>query len=87
MENSEIYLQRLTAVIVKHFTEQKPNFSSEALEIIKEIENGSDDSIRITKKEYEGLNKDSRILLALQGAGVDNWEGFDSAMEMLDEME
>lgn len=31
----------------------------------------------------EELEKDSHILAALQGAGVDNWDGYDEAMEDL----
>lgn len=41
----------------------------------------------ISEKEYEDLLADARLLLALQGAGVDNWEGWDYAMEMLEEMD
>jgi hypothetical protein len=41
--------------------------------------------IEITTKEYEALLADSRMLRALESAGVDNWEGFDFAVEALDE--
>jgi len=40
-------------------------------------------TVTITVDEYERLLEDSRILLALQGAGVDNWEGYDYAMAEL----
>lgn len=37
--------------------------------------------IEITKKEYEKFLKDSRLLRALEAAGVDNWEGYDIAID------
>lgn len=33
----------------------------------------------------EELEEDSQTLLALRAAGVDNWEGYDIAMDMLEE--
>ena len=33
----------------------------------------------ISKKEYEALLADSRKLMALEGAGADNWQGYDDA--------
>lgn len=42
-------------------------------------------TITITKEEYEELLDDSQLLDALREAGVDNWDGYDEAMEMLDE--
>lgn len=35
--------------------------------------------------DIEELEENSQILSALQAAGVDNWEGFDIAMDMLEE--
>jgi len=43
-------------------------------------------TIEITKKEYESLLKDSQLVLALQAAGVDNWDGYDYAIEYLEEI-
>jgi hypothetical protein len=40
----------------------------------------------ISKEEYESLLEDSDMLLALQGAGVDNWGGYDEAMQLFNEM-
>lgn len=37
------------------------------------------------RKEYEQLKEDSIFLEYLRGAGVDNWDGFDFAMESLRE--
>jgi hypothetical protein len=41
--------------------------------------------ITITQKEYLKLKEDSTLLNALQGAGVDNWDGYDSAIEAMEE--
>ncbi len=35
------------------------------------------DNVTISRKEYEGLLKSNRTLNALEGAGVDNWEGYE----------
>jgi hypothetical protein len=35
----------------------------------------------ITREEYDKLLEDSRMLRALENAGVDNWEGFQHAVE------
>jgi len=40
-----------------------------------------DKKIEITMDEYNELVKDRNRLRALEGAGVDNWEGYDVAME------
>lgn len=44
-----------------------------------------EETITITVKEYESLLEDSEMLQALQNAGVDNWEGYDYALELLGE--
>ena len=44
------------------------------------------ETVTISKEEYESLLEDSNKLLALEGAGVDNWEGYDEAMDMMREM-
>lgn len=41
--------------------------------------------VTITTKEYNELIKDSEMLSALMSAGVDNWDGYDYAMESLKE--
>ena len=41
--------------------------------------------VTISKEEYDSLLKDSEFLQALRGAGVDNWEGYSCAIEMLEE--
>ncbi len=39
------------------------------------------DNVTITREEYDNLLEDSKVLQALENAGVDNWEGYDFAME------
>ena len=43
-----------------------------------------EDLVYMTKEEYEDLQKSARILEALQAAGVDNWDGYDEAMNSLE---
>jgi len=45
-----------------------------------------EETITISKEEYESLLEDRDMLLALQGAGVDNWEGYDYAMDLFGEI-
>ena len=47
----------------------------------------SEETVTITKKVYDALCADSEKLMALEGAGVDNWQGYDYAMEALEEMQ
>lgn len=46
-----------------------------------------EETITISKKEYQRLINDSAFLSCLQSAGVDNWEGYDLAVELMQEME
>ena len=43
--------------------------------------------VTITADQYEQLLEDSSRLSALRAAGVDNWDGYDYAMEILREWE
>ena len=38
--------------------------------------------VEITKEEYSKLLEDQRWLQALESAGVDNWEGYDWAVDL-----
>jgi len=42
-------------------------------------------TVTITVKEYESLQKDCLWLSALECAGVDNWEGYEEAISILEE--
>jgi hypothetical protein len=48
---------------------------------------GEEETVTITKKEYEQLLRDSEWLSCLEAAGVDNWQGFDYAREIQEENE
>jgi hypothetical protein len=41
----------------------------------------SGETITISRAEYESLKEDSNFLNALYAAGVDNWDGYDEALE------
>lgn len=45
----------------------------------------NEEMITITKKEYDDLIDSEWELTCLQSAGVDNWSGYDDAMEMYNE--
>ena len=47
--------------------------------------NAPADTVTISKKEYESLKEDAAWLRALEAAGVDNWDGYDFARELLQE--
>lgn len=42
-----------------------------------------EETVTITKKEYDDLKDKAQWLRCLQRAGVDNWDGFDDALERL----
>lgn len=43
-----------------------------------------EETVTITKNEYESLLEDAKKLRALEAAGVDNWEGYDIAMDYME---
>ncbi len=43
------------------------------------------EEITISKKEYDELLEQVEFLNALKACGVDNWDGYDYAVEMLEE--
>lgn len=45
----------------------------------------TEEMITITRKEYESLKDAQDLLECLKGAGVDNWCGYDDAIEMYEE--
>ena len=44
-------------------------------------------TVKITAEEYEQLLSDSQLLDALRAAGVDNWDGYEQAFEIIKEWE
>lgn len=45
------------------------------------------ETVTISRKEYEQLQKDADMLNALENCGVDNWEGYSEAHAYLREQE
>ncbi|MBS7457682.1 hypothetical protein [Coralloluteibacterium stylophorae] len=43
------------------------------------------DTVTIPREEYEELLEDQRFIEALRAAGVDNWDGYDYALEIFQE--
>lgn len=50
-----------------------------------ELEDLNLEDITITRTEYNELIEYKALMLALEAAGVDNWEGYDFAYEILEE--
>ena len=42
-------------------------------------------TITISLERYEELINTEKLMRALEGAGVDNWEGYDIAIEYMEE--
>lgn len=47
----------------------------------------SDEMVTILRSAYKQLLADSKFLDALRAAGVDNWEGYSEACQMMEEDE
>jgi len=47
----------------------------------------NEETVTISKKEYESLKEDARWLQCLENAGVDNWPGIEFAYDLKREME
>jgi len=43
-----------------------------------------DGTVILTQEEYDELKSDQDFLHCLQGAGVDNWDGYEYAQEAFD---
>lgn len=41
--------------------------------------------VTISKEEYDELKGDSAFLAALEGAGVNNWDGYEIAQDMMED--
>jgi len=55
--------------------------------ILKGDEKMSNETVTILKSEYDQLVEDSELLNCLTACGVDNWDGWDSAIDMMNEEE
>jgi hypothetical protein len=54
-----------------------------AKEFYKKYEDMITETVTISKEEYESLLEDRKWRIALKNAGVDNWEGYSFACELL----
>lgn len=43
-----------------------------------------EEMVVISKEEYDSLRYDSAWLSCLEAAGVDNWDGYDFARDLMD---
>lgn len=43
----------------------------------------NEELITVSKREYDALVEDANTLSCLYAAGVNNWDGYDYAMEMI----
>ena len=50
------------------------------------VTNQEPKKITISEEEYDSLLKDSILLNCLQMTGVDNWDGYDEAIEQYNEI-
>jgi len=41
--------------------------------------------VSMTKDAYDEMQEDLQVLYALQAAGVDSWDGYDFAMESIED--
>ena len=59
----------------------------EQLEIMRQsgTQYGPGETVTIPQKEYQELLDADAVLVALETAGVENWEGYSIAMETLDD--
>ncbi len=48
------------------------------------FEHRDEEFVTIYEQDYEELVKDRKLLNALRAAGVDNWQGFDVAIEAME---
>lgn len=51
--------------------------------VVEESDTEGEEYVVITQARYESLLEDENWRLAVEAAGVDNWGGFDYAMDML----
>lgn len=57
------------------------------IKINTEVKQVMEETITITKREYDDLVNDSIFLKALMSVGVDNWEGYSEAVKLTEEEE
>ncbi|NDB83307.1 MAG: hypothetical protein EB127_11355 [Alphaproteobacteria bacterium] len=54
------------------------------VENVEGIKNELPETVTISKKEYDQLLKDARLLAFLEATGVENWDGWDFAVQEME---
>lgn len=62
------------------------SLSCDIMHFVMERMMSDDKKISISEEEYEALLNDSILLNCLQMMGVDNWDGYDEAIEQYNEI-
>ena len=44
-----------------------------------------DGTVTLTRKEYDELEEAQAFLICLEGAGVDNWDGYEIAQDVMED--
>ena len=60
--------------------------SCDRIHFVMDSAMSDDKKISISEEEYDSLLKDSILLNCLQMMGVDNWDGYDDAIEQYQEI-
>ena len=60
--------------------------SCDRMHFVMDSAMSDDKKISISEEEYDSLLKDSILLNCLQMMGVDNWDGYDEAIEQYNEI-
>ena len=54
---------------------------------MKDVKKPAEETITITRKEYDELIHDSKVLNALYAGGVDNWEWYGESLSNMEDEE
>ena len=54
------------------------------VENVEGMKNELPETVTISKKEYDQLIKDARLLAFLEATGVENWSGWDFAVQEME---
>lgn len=55
--------------------------------VIKEIKFNRNGTVTVAEVYFHDLLEDSKFLYALRAAGVDNWDGYDYVLNLLNDKE
>lgn len=84
--NFPYYLKQENESLYELFSPEKlPDYVKK--QFYENREEKVEETVSISKKEYTELQNDSNFLRCLEGAGVDNWEGYEIAQDRYEVME